>query len=181
MDNLRQAFDVGAMVVVPLLIVGFVLYGLARGVRVYEEFVEGAKEGFGTGVKIMPYLVAILFAIGMFRASGGLDLVTNWMRPGLSYIGFPPELVPMAIVRPLTGSGSTGILTDMVKRFGSDSPVVRMAATLYGSTETTFYVLAVYFGSVNIRKTRHALPAGLLADFVGTLLSVYVIRMLFHG
>ena len=99
---IREAFDVGAMFVVPLLIVGFVLYGLFRGVRVYEEFVEGAKEGFNTGVKIMPYLVAILFAIGMFRASGGLDLVTNWMRPVLSYIGFPPELVPMAIVRPLT-------------------------------------------------------------------------------
>jgi spore maturation protein B len=181
MDNIRQWCEIGSMFVVPFVMAAFIVYGLIRRVRVYEEFVEGAKEGFNTGVKIMPYLVAILFAIGMFRASGGLDILTRLMGPVLGWIGFPPELVPMAIVRPLTGAGSTGILADLVKRFGSDAPVVRMAATLYGSTETTFYVLAVYFGSVNIRNTRHALPAGLLADVFGTIFSVIVINKMFHG
>jgi len=108
-------------------------------------------------------------------------MLQHGLSPLLVRIGFPPELLPIAIVRPLTSSGSTGLLAEMAKQLGSDSPIVKMGATLYGSTETTFYVLAVYFGSVNIRKTRHALPAGMLADFAGTLLSVYVIRLLFHG
>jgi spore maturation protein B len=130
-------------------------------------------------VRIIPYLVAILFAIAMFRASGAMAFLQDWLRTPLSWIGMPPEVLPMAIVRPLTGSGSLGVLADMVKQYGPDALVVRMAATIYGSTETTFYVLAVYFGAVNIRNTRHALPAGLIADACSILLSCWMIRWFF--
>lgn len=176
---MREFLDLLSIFVLPLLIVGFVAWGLYRRVPVYEEFVEGAKEGFEVAKSIIPYLVAILFAIGMFRASGAMDALTNGLRPLLAAIGFPPEVLPMAIVRPLTGSGSVGVLADMVKTFGEDSILVKMAATMFGSSETTFYVIAVYFGAVGIRKTRHALPAGLVADLAAALLSVYVVRLMF--
>jgi spore maturation protein B len=172
----REIADVVSVFVLPLLIVFFPLYGLLRRVPVYEHFVEGAKEGFTTAVRIIPYLVAILFAIGMFRASGAMDELSGWLSPAMLFIGVPPEILPMAIVRPLTGGGSIGVLGDMVREYGTDSLVTRMAATIFGSTETTFYVIAVYFGAVNIKKTRHALPAGLIADFVAILLAVYVVK-----
>jgi spore maturation protein B len=159
--------------------VGFPLYGLIKGVRVYEEFVEGAKEGFEVAVTIIPYLVAILFAIGMFRASGAMEFLIGALDPVLGLIGIPAEVLPMAIIRPLTGSGSAAIVADMINQFGEDSLFVKMAATMFGSTETTFYVIAVYFGAVNIRETRHAVPAGLFADLVGVLASVYVVKLLF--
>lgn len=176
---MREILDLLSIFVLPLLIVGFVAWGLYKKVPVYEEFVAGAKEGFEVAKSIIPYLVAILFAIGMFRASGAMDALTNGLRPLLAAIGFPPEVLPMAIVRPLTGSGSVGVLADMVKTYGEDSILVKMAATMFGSSETTFYVIAVYFGAVGIRKTRHALPAGLIADLAAALLSVYVIRWMF--
>jgi len=166
--------------VLPAIIVGFPLFALCRGVRVYEEFVQGAKTGFETSVRIIPYLVAMLFAIAMFRASGAMDYLALALNPILSRVGMPADLLPMAIVRPLTGSGSGAILADLVKRFGADAPVSRMAATIYGSTETTFYVVAVYFGAVNIRKIRHALAVGLLADFMGVLLAVWLIGHVFR-
>lgn len=175
---MRELLDLLSIFVLPLLIVGFVAWGLYKKVPVYEEFVEGAKEGFDVAKSIIPYLVAILFAIGMFRASGAMDALTNGLRPVLAFLGFPPEVLPMAIVRPLTGSGSVGVLADMVKTFGEDSLFVKMAATMFGSSETTFYVIAVYFGAVGIRKTRHALPAGLVADLAAALLSVYVVRLM---
>ncbi len=179
MEILRTLVDAFTIFVLPALIVGFPLYGLYKKVPVYEEFVEGAKEGFKVAVLIIPYLVAILFAIGMFRASGALDFLTGALRPVLGFIGFPPEVLPMAIIRPLTGSGSAGIVVDLINRFGEDSIFVKMAATMFGSTETTFYVIAVYFGAVNIKKTRHAVPAGLIADATAMLAAVYVIRLLF--
>lgn len=165
--------------VLPTLLIGIPLYGMFKKVPIYEEFVVGAKEGFSTAVTIMPYLVAILFAIGMFRASGAMDALTETLRPALAFIGFPPEVLPMAIIRPLTGSGSTALLADMVSEYGADSLVVKIAATMFGSSETTFYVLAVYFGAINIRKTRHALPGGLLADLFSVLASVYIVKWLF--
>ena len=164
----------------PLLMVGLPVYGLCRRVPVYEKFVEGAKDGFTTAVKIIPYLVAILFAIAMFRASGALTFLQEGLRKPLSWIGMPPEVLPMAIVRPLTGSGSLAVLADMTKQYGADSILTKMAATIYGSTETTFYVIAVYFGSVNIRKIRHALAAGIIADVSSILLSCWIIRWFFH-
>ncbi|MBT4603873.1 MAG: spore maturation protein, partial [Bacteroidetes Order II. Incertae sedis bacterium] len=122
---------------------------------------------------------AILFAIGMFRASGAMEFMIEGLRPLLSWFGVPPEVLPMMIMRPLTGSGSAAIVLDMIAQFGEDSILVKMAATMFGSTETTFYVIAVYFGAVNVRKTRHAVPAGLIADAVAMIAAVFVVRWLF--
>lgn len=179
MEIIRETISILSYFVLPTLIVGFPLYGLIKGVRVYEEFVEGAKEGFEVAVTIIPYLVAILFAIGMFRASGAMEFLIGALDPVLGLIGIPAEVLPMAIIRPLTGSGSAAIVADMINQFGEDSLLVKMAATMFGSTETTFYVIAVYFGAINIRETRHAVPAGLFADLVGVLASVYVVKLLF--
>ena len=179
MDTFRNVIDILSVFVLPTVIIGFPLYGLYKRVPVYEEFVEGAKEGFKVAVMIIPYLVAILFAIGMFRASGALEFLIEGTRPILSAIGIPPEVIPMGIVRPLTGSGSAAIVVDMISQYGEDSLVVKIAATMFGSTETTFYVVAVYFGAVNIKKTRHAIPAGLIADVFAMILAVYVVKLLF--
>jgi spore maturation protein B len=157
----------------------FPLYAAIRRIKVYEEFVEGAKEGFQVILKIIPYLVTILVAIGMFRGAGGIDLLTEKLRPVMQLVHFPPELLPMAIIRPLSGSGSLGVFTDIVKQCGPDHIFTRMAGTMYGSTETTFYVLAVYFGSVNIKRTRHAVLAGLVPDIVATIASVVICKWVF--
>ena len=125
------------------------------------------------------YLVAILFAIGMFRASGAMDFMVEGLRPLLGIFGVPPEVLPMMIMRPLTGSGSAAIVLDMINQFGEDSILVKMVATMFGSTETTFYVIAVYFGAVNIKKTRHAVPAGLIADIVAMFAAIFVVKWLF--
>jgi spore maturation protein B len=179
MHTLRTVVDLLAVFVIPVIIIGFPLYGLYRRVPVYEEFVTGAKEGFQVAVNIIPYLVAILFAVAMFRASGAMDFFVEALRPVLGPLGWPPEVLPMAITRPLTGSGSAGIMLDLINRYGEDSLIVKTAATMFGSTETTFYVIAVYFGAVNIKKTRHAVPAGLIADFSAMIAAVYVVRWMF--
>ena len=179
MDTARDVISLLSYFVIPVLLVGFPLYGLYKRVAVYEAFVEGAKEGFHVAVRIIPYLVAILFAIGMFRASGAMDFLVRALDPVLSLIGFPAEVLPMAIVRPLTGSGSAGIVVDMINQYGEDSILVKMAAVMFGSTETTFYVIAVYFGAVNIKKTRHAVPAGLTADLAAMIIAVWMVRLLF--
>lgn len=179
METLRNAIGLISFFVIPLIVVGFPLYGLFKRVPVYESFVEGAKEGFQVAVRIIPYLVAILFAIGMFRASGAMDFLVAALDPVLSRIGFPGEVLPMAIIRPLTGSGSAALVADMINVYGEDSLLVKMAAVMFGSTETTFYVIAVYFGAVNIRKTRHAVAAGLTADVFAMIIAVWVVRLLF--
>lgn len=179
MDTVRTIIDIVSVFVLPAMIVGFPLYGLYKRVPVYEEFVEGAKEGFDVAVRIIPYLVAILFAIAMFRASGAMDFLIEGLRPMLAAVGIPAEVIPMGIVRPLTGSGSAAIVLDMINEFGEDSLLVKMAATMFGSTETTFYVIAVYFGAANITKTRHAVPAGLIADLAAFVMAVYVVKWLF--
>lgn len=168
-----------AVFILPLIIVLIPLYGLIKKVPVYEVFVEGAKEGFEIGVRIIPFLVAILFAIGMFRASGAMDWMISGLRPILSLVGFPADLLPMAIFRPLTGSGSVGVLAEMIETFGEDALVVKMAATMFGSTETTFYVIAVYFGAVGIRKVKYAVQTGLIADLAGIIASVAIVYWLF--
>ncbi len=177
MDSFIGGLNEFSKYIIPFLLVGIPFYGLVvKKVKVYESFVEGAKDGFTIAVRIIPYLVAILVAIGMFRASGALDLLLNYLSPVLSIIGFPPENLPLALMRPLSGSGSLGLLTDLVNQHGPESLIAKIGATMFGSTETTFYVLAVYFGSVGIRKTRHALAAGLIADAVGVLSAIYVCR-----
>jgi spore maturation protein B len=179
MATFRAVLDLLAIFVVPVIIIGFPLYGLFKRVPVYEEFVTGAREGFQVAVNIIPYLVAILFAVAMFRASGAMDFLVEGLRPVLGPLGWPPEVLPMVITRPLTGSGSAGIVLDLIGKYGEDSLIVRIAATMFGSTETTFYVIAVYFGAVNIRRTRHAVPAGLIADATAMVLAVYVVRWYF--
>ena len=179
MEALRDALGIVSVFILPLILVGFPVYGLAKGVPVYESFVEGAKEGFHVAVRIIPYLVAILFAIAMFRASGAMEAMTRALDPVLGLIGFPAELLPMAIIRSLSGSGSAALVVDMINQYGEDSILVKMAAVMYGSSETTFYVIAVYFGAVNIRKTRHAVPAGLLADAAAMIIAVWTVRLLY--
>ena len=179
MEGFRNFTDLVSVFVLPMIIIGFPLYGLIKKVPVYEVFVDGAKEGFNVAVTIIPYLVAILFAIGMFRASGALDFLIDGLRPLFGLVGIPAEVIPMGIIRPLTGSGSAAVVLDMINQYGEDSILVKMAATMFGSTETTFYVIAVYFGAVNIRKTRHAVPVGLIADFAAFILAVFVVRLLF--
>jgi spore maturation protein B len=179
MESVRNAIALVSVFVIPLILVGFPLYGLAKRVPVYETFVEGAREGFNVAVRIIPYLVAILFAGAMFRASGAMDFLVRVLDPVLGLIGFPAEVLPMAIVRPLTGSGSAALVVDMINRYGEDSIFVKMAAVMFGSTETTFYVLAVYFGAVSIKKTRHAVAAGLTADISAMLIAVWLVRLLY--
>jgi spore maturation protein B len=164
---------------IPVMLVGIPLAGILRGVKVYDVFVEGAKDGFDVAVKIIPFLVGILVAIGMFRGSGAMDLLTAGLRPVMAAIGFPPELFPLAILRTLTGSGSLAFTTDLIKTHGPDSMMGRMAATMYGSSETTFYVLAVYFGAVSIKRTRHAVPAALIGDVVAAIATVAVCMWMF--
>jgi spore maturation protein B len=174
------AMNAVSLLAIPFLLAFFPLYAALRRVKVYEEFVEGAKEGFQTAVMIVPYLVAILVAIGMFREAGGITLLTDWLKPVLNAIHFPTELLPMCLVRPLSGSGTLGLFTDIVHQHGPDSLLARTAGTIYGSTETTFYVIAVYFGAVGVKRTRHAVPAGLIADAVGIIASIIVCRILFR-
>jgi spore maturation protein B len=180
MDTLRYTFNLLSYFIIPLILVGFPLYGLVKRVPVYESFVEGAREGFQVAVRIIPYLVAILFAIAMFRASGAMDFLKGALEPVLGVIGFPAEVLPMAIIRPLTGSGSAAIVVDMINQYGEDSLFVKMAAVMFGSTETTFYVIAVYFGAVRIKRTRHALSAGLTADLAAMIIAVWTVRLLFE-
>jgi len=179
-EAFRTLVNAAAVVAIPLMFVLFLGWGVVRKVKVYEVFVEGAKEGFATAVRIIPYLVAMLVAIGIFRASGALDLITRLLAPVTSFIGMPPETLAMAFMRPLSGSGSLGVMTELMKVHGADSLIGVMASTMYGSSETTFYVLAVYFGSVGIRNTRHAVPVGLIADAVGMLAAVWVVNLLFR-
>ena len=166
--------------IIPLLLVSIPFYGLFfKKIKVYESFVDGAKDGFTIAVRIIPYLIAILVAIGMFRASGALEMLLSLLTPFLNIVGFPPENLPLAMMRPLSGSGSLGLLTDLIDQHGQDSLISKIGATMYGSTETTFYVLAVYFGSVGIKKSRHALVAGLLADLAGIIGAVFFCQILF--
>ncbi len=164
---------------IPLFLVAVPVYGAFKGVKVYESFVEGAKGGFQMAIRIIPYLVAILVAIGMLRGAGAIDMLAQWIGPALQKIGFPVEILPVAIMRPLSGSGALGLATELIQTHGPDSFISRLAASAYGSTETTFYVLAVYFGAVGIRKARHAVLAGLLADVASLVAAVIVCRLAF--
>ncbi len=166
---------------IPVFLLAIPLYGALKRVKVYESFVQGAKEGFQVGVRIIPYLVAILVAVGMLRAAGAIDSLASLLDPVLRKIGMPAELLPLAIMRPLSGSGSLGIVTELVKAHGADSFIARLAASAYGSTETTFYVLAVYFGAVGIKKARHAVISGLVADIVSLIAAVIVCRLVFSA
>jgi spore maturation protein B len=148
-----------------------------RRIPVYEEFVEGGKEGFQVIIRILPYIVGMLVATGMFTAAGGMEIIKWLVSPLTSLIGFPADLVPLAVIRPFSGTASLPLLKDIVDHSGPDSFLSLAGGTMYGCSETTFYVIAIYFGSVGIRKTRHAIPAGLVADVVGPLASVLICRL----
>jgi len=165
-----------------LLIVGIPVYGFARGVKVYDAFVEGAKEGVMVALRILPYLVAILSAVGAFRASGAMDSLSRVLEPITGPLGIPPEVLPLALVRPFSGSGATGILAGIFSdpNLGPDSYAGRLGSMLQGSTETTFYVLGIYCGAVGITKYRHALVAGIAADLTGFIASVLIAHWLGH-
>ena len=165
--------------VIPGAILVIIAVGMWRKVRIYEAFVEGAKDGFNVAVRIIPYLVAILCAIAAFRSSGALEGLTAALSPVTNLIGMPAETVPLALIRPLSGSGALGVMSELITVHGADSFIGRMASTMMGSTETTFYVLAVYFGAVNIKKTRHAVPAGLVADVFGILAALFICKVVF--
>jgi spore maturation protein SpmA len=164
---------------IPFMLSVFPLYAALRHVKVYEEFVDGAREGYDVALRIIPYLVAILVAMGMFRAAGCIELISRALDPVMQAVGFPSALLPMVLMRPLSGSGTLGLFAELVKQYGPDSLISRMGGTIFGSTETTFYVLAVYFGSVAVKRTRYALPAGLIADTVGVIASVIFCRLVF--
>ncbi len=169
-----------SLLAIPFLLGFFPLYAALRGVAVYDEFIEGAKEGIQVALRIFPYLVAILVAVGIFRAAGGIDLLTKALSPVLDLIGLPPQVLPMVLVRPMSGGAATGLFAEIVKSCGPDSYAAQLAGTILGGTETTLYVLAVYFGSVAIRRGRHALAAGLLADAAGVAASLVICRLVFH-
>jgi len=176
---IRAALDAISLWAIPVMLVGIPFVGLLRKVKVYDVFIEGATEGFDVAVRIIPFLVGILVAIGMFRGSGAMDLLVAALRPVATTTGFPAELVPLAVLRSLTGSGSLAFATDLIKTHGPDSVIGRMAATMYGSSETTFYVLAVYCGAIGVRRTRHAVPAALIGDVVAAVTAVAVCLWMF--
>lgn len=160
----------------PLLAAAMLLYGLSRGVRAYEAAVEGAKQGFEIAVRIIPFLVMILVAVGMMRASGAMDALTAALEPFLAPLGMPAAVLPQALIRPLSGSAAMGLLVDTLKAYGPDSIEGLTASVIYGSSETTFYVLTVYFGAVGVRSLRHALLACLLSDVSGMFIACWVAR-----
>lgn len=175
----RSLFNGLSGLAIPAILLAAICVALARGVKVYEEFVEGAKEGFAVATRIMPFLVAMLAALALFRGSGMLSLIGYMLSPLLNFLGFPVDMLPLALMRPLSGSGSLGILNDILTQPGLSEQIKFTAAILYGSTETTFYVIAVYFGSVGIRRVRHALAAGLTADLAGMTAAVLFGKLLF--
>jgi len=182
-ENIGLYSSLFANILLFLIIICFICAGIRKKINVYDSFIEGAKEGFTTAVRIIPYLIAILVAIGVFRASGAMDLIID----GISYIfnlsGIDTSFVqalPTALMKPLSGSGARGLMVDAMTTYGADSFVGRLACIFQGSTDTTFYILAVYFGSVGIRKTRYAVNCGLLADFVGIIASIFICYLFFY-
>ncbi len=176
---MKHVLDAVSAWVIPLLLAGIPLVALARRVKVYPAFVDGARQGFETAVRIMPPLVAILVALGMLRASGAMDLLARALAPLTSTAGIPPSVVPLLLVRPLSGGGALGVVADVLRAEGPDGYAGRLASVMAGSTETTFYVLAVYFGAAGVTRYRQALPAALLADVAGFAAAVAVVRMVF--
>ena len=167
--------------IIPGLMLGFLAFGVLRRVPIYEVFVEGAKEGFQVAIRIIPYLVAILVAVGMLRSSGAMDMMVSFLGPWTGKVGMPADALPMALLRPLSGSGAYGVMASIINdpAIGPDSYTGYLVSTLQGSTETTFYVLAVYFGAVQIKRIRHALAAALTADLAGIIAAVAVCTFLY--
>ena len=181
-DQMNIVSTTVANILLMTIIVGFILAGVRKKVNVYDAFIEGAKEGFQTAVRIIPYLVAILVGIGVFRASGAMDMMINGIKWCVEACGGNTDFVgalPTALMKPLSGSGARGMMVDAMTTYGADSFVGRLSCIFQGSTDTTFYILAVYFGSVGIRYTRHAVACGLLADLAGVIAAITICYMFF--
>jgi spore maturation protein SpmA len=182
-EQIQTVSNVVANVVLFGIISGFIIMAMLRRVNVYEAFIEGAKEGFPVVIKIIPYLVAILVAIGVFRASGAMDYLVAGIGKGFAALGVNTDFVaalPTALMKPLSGSGARGMMVDAMKTYGADSFVGRLASTFQGATDTTFYIIALYFGSVSVRKTRHAVTCGLIADLAGVIAAIFIAYLFFH-
>ncbi len=182
-DRVQAISNVVANVMLYGVISSFILMAAFRRVNVYDAFIEGAKDGFQVAIRIIPYLIAILVGIGVFRASGALDYLVNGIGSVVAALGLPTDFIPAlptALMKPLSGSGARGMMVDAMKTYGADSFVGRLASILQGSTDTTFYILALYFGSVGIRNTRHAVPTGLIADLAG-IISAIIVAYIFFG
>lgn len=165
--------------IIAILVLLVITYGIVKKVKIYECFVEGAKEGLNICLRIFPYLLAMLIAVGVFRESGALDLFIYIVKPIVKFIGLPPEVVPLVLVKPLSGSGALGVFTETVNKYGADSYIGRVSSIIMGSTETIFYTLSVYFGAVNIKKIRHTLWAAVLADITAMLMAVTLAKIMF--
>ncbi len=165
---------------IPCVLFAIVLHGYLHSVNVFEVFLTGAREGLRTAAEILPALVALIASVGVFKASGALDLLTAALSPAMRLLGLPAEVLPLALLRPVSGSGAMVIFTELLSRYGPDSTIGRIASVLEGSTETTFYTIAVYFGAAGIRKTRHTAPAAVTADLVGFVMSGIAVRLLFR-
>ncbi len=174
----KLVIDQLSLMTIPLIFFCIIGYAMGRRVKVYESFVEGGKEGFTIFLQILPYIVAILVAIGMFRRCGAMEYIKDFLAPLTMRIGMPADALPVALMRPLSGSGSLGLVTEVLQA-SPDSFQAKVASTMFGSTDTTFYVIALYFGSVGIRKIRHALIAGLTADVCGILAALAVCHLVF--
>lgn len=175
----RTTINIISSWAIPLILVAIPLWAAYKKVSIYDTFIDGAKEGFQVGVRIIPYLVAILVAIGMFRASGAIDMIANALSPILKFAHIPADVIPLALIRPLSGSGALGIMTEIANTHGGDSYISKLSAVMVGSSETTFYVIAVYFGAVGIKHVRHALLAGLIADAAGMIGAMVICRLMF--
>ncbi|NNM03769.1 MAG: spore maturation protein [Gemmatimonadetes bacterium] len=182
-DQVETVSNVVANVILFGIICGFISLAMIRRVNVYEAFIDGAKEGFAVVVKIIPYLVAILVAIGVFRSSGAMDFLVAGIGRGFAMVGINTDFIealPTALMKPLSGSGARGMMVDAMQTYGADSFVGRLACTFQGATDTTFYVIALYFGSVGVKRTRHAVPAGLFADFVSIVAGILIAYLFFY-
>lgn len=165
--------------IISIIILLIVIYGYIKGVKVYECFVEGAKDGLTICLRIFPYLLAMIMAVTVFREARAMDYFTAIVKPIASLIGLPAEVVPLALIKPLSGSGALGVFTDILTRYGADSQIGRISSVLMGTTETIFYTLTVYFGAVNIKKIRHTLWAAVMADITALIAAVTLVRLMF--
>lgn len=172
-------FDYIIKAIIPIIIFFITGYGILKKVKVYECFIEGAKEGISICLRIFPFLLAMLLAINVFRASGAMDYLISFIKPLVDKVGVPPEIVPLVLMKPLSGSGAIGVFTDIAKQYGADSFIGLCASIIMGSTETIFYTLAVYYGAVQIKKIRHTLWVALLVDMCAVLIAVNIAKIIF--
>jgi len=168
-----------SIMMIPIMITVILLHGTIMKINIYDAFIEGAAEGFKTAVRIMPYLIAIFFAIGIFKSSGALEFFIKLLSPIANLFGIPTEVLPLAIMRPISGSGALGIVKDLIYTYGPDSFIGRVTSIMMGSAETIFYTMAIYFGAVSIKNTRHVLPAALISHFAAILASVAICNFIF--